>query len=121
MSQLKTMSTSSTSMPRAATSVETKTAICPWRKRFMTSSRRFWGMSPWMHSALTPRICKNLQMRSVLPLVLQKAMQRSKPVSRRIFVMASAFSLLATSMRNCLMSGLFCSSARTVISSASRW
>ena len=74
-----------------------------------------------MHSASMPRICRNLVIRSVEPLVLQKAMHRSKPVSFRIFSMASALPSWGTSMRNCLMSGLFCSSSRTVISAASRW
>ena len=35
--------------------------------------------------------------------------------------MASALPSKLTSMRNCLISGLFCSSSRTVTSSASRW
>ena len=67
-----------------------------------------------------PRICRNLVMRSVLPLVLQNTMQRSKPVSFKILAMASALPSKLTSMRNCLISGLFCSSSRTVTSSASR-
>ena len=64
-------------MPRLATSVATNTRSLPSRNRCMTSSRFRWGMSPWMHWASTPRICKNFVSRSVLPLVLQKQMTRS--------------------------------------------
>ena len=113
------MSTSSTSIPRAATSVDTNTRSSPRRNRSITCSRCFCGMSPWIRSASTPFPRRKYASRSVDPFVLQNTIQRSNPVSSRIRAIASALS--EVSMRNCLMSGLFSSSSRTVTSTASRW
>ena len=87
----------------------------------MTFSRFSWGMSPWMHWASTPRICRSLATRSVLPLVLQKTMARSYCSWSRIFCSASTFWFIGTSSLYWRMSGLFSSSGRTVISTGSRW
>ena len=74
-----------------------------------------------MASQVTPRIRSRPESRSVMFLVLQKAMTRSKPPISMRRTMASTFSFRSTSRRYWLMSGLFCSSARTVISTGSRW
>ena len=86
----------------------------------MTSSRFFWGISPWMHWASSPRICKNFVSRSVEPLVLQKQMTRSSPCFLMMAAMASTLASESTSRRYCKISGLFSCVACTVISSGSR-
>ena len=56
-----------------------------------------------------------------MPLVLQNTITRSSFSCRMMRAIAATLSVCSTVTAYWRMSGLFCSSARTVISSGSRW
>lgn len=75
-----------------------------------------------MASQLTPCIFSMAASRSVMFLVLQKAMARSySPPSSRATMVSSFSSRLPRLTRYCWMSGRSSAMGRTVISTGSRW
>ena len=116
-----TASTSSTSMPREATSVATSTGSLPLRKAAMVFSRVACLMSPCRQSAWIPlRRSASLRFWHIT-LVLQKMMTRSNTPERRMRSVASSFSSRGTVMEYWSMSGLLSAVGATVISTSSRW
>ncbi len=65
------------SMPRAATSVATRTRSAPALMRPMASSRAAWLRSPEMASASRPARCRKPVTKRTSSLVLQKTMALS--------------------------------------------